>query len=228
MMRKNDALTLLAGLVFSVAVPAVTSADSIGPGGSGAPDTLNVSGTVEATVSGDWTLQNAAHPPLTLATGTFEEWVVQDASTSHLDFVFALTNDSTSEDTVVSSSVFNYQGFSTDVGAGTSLNSGGDKTGGVTPGTVSRDSAGDTVNFQDINMPRGGFSQYLVVETNATTFDENGNLSLIDGGTSNSQVFEPSGTPATTAPLPLPIWGGLALMGLYGGMTMRRRSHRLA
>lgn len=227
-MRKDRVLSFIAVLVFAMAAPAVTSADVLGPGGSGLPDTLNISGTLDTSTSGSWALVNILSQ--TVATGSYKEWVVTDTFTTHLDFVFALTSDAGSEDTVGTAAVSNYLSFFTDVGAGTSLTLGGPPAtlAGVTPATVSRSSAGDTVNFNDINLAPGGQTEYVVVATNATTFALAGDLSLIDGGTSNNLVYAPSGVPATDLPVPLSMWGGLGLMGLIGGVSVRRRFHQIA
>ncbi len=176
--------------------------------------------------SGFWTTVDATLGPITVTSnpagafsGTLEQWVVTDATTGDLDFIYQVMNASTSRDAMGEVSTTDFTGYTTDVGycsACADILSGG-PAGTVAPSTVARPEA-ETVqfHFDSPNLLSPGLKTYdLVVKTDATQFGLIGTTQVIDGG-----VF----TASTYAPVPEPMSAGLLLGGLFGvGLLVARR-----
>ena len=197
-------------LVFATAA----SANTIGPGGSGAPDILSPTGAI----IGDTGVLNFTTGPF--LTGTTREIVIRDSITGDLDFIYAIHNNSTSTDGVGRSTTAAFTGFTTDVGYNLGLSPdllGYSPT--IAPLTVDRSLAGDTVGFNfgpPLGFPPGASSYDLIVETNAHYYTA-GVLNFIDGGVAGVPGFAPTSTPEPAS---------LALMGtgiVFCARLLRRK-----
>jgi|SRR5690242_10329548 PEP-CTERM motif-containing protein len=124
-----------------------------------------------------------------------------------------------------------FLGFTTAVGFrtdGSTLPGGVFADGTVAPVTADRNSVGNVVGFS-FNPPNsakiqpGQTSNVLVISTNATNFNT-GFVSVIDGGVTTVNSFEPTGSPQTPTPEPstLMLFGS----GLIGLGALRRRFGR--
>lgn len=141
-----------------------------------------------------------------------------------LDFVYQVINSNTSTDNIGRVTGFNFGGAQTDVG----ISTGGEPAGGGTafvtgtdaPGFVDRNTD-DTIGFQfastpfSSSIPPGDTSVVMVIETDKTVFG-GGIASVIDGGATNVNAFQPSPEPATALLL------GLGMLGLAGIRRYRR------
>jgi hypothetical protein len=136
-----------------------------------------------------------------------------------LDFAYQL-QDSSSFTDVAGLTVIDFLGSTLDVGTahGTAPFSGGS-----IGASASRDSAGDAITFSFGATPLapGETSDVFLIQTNATTFEQNGFISAT--GTNgvpiagSAGMFDPIPPPATAAPEPvlLPLLGA-ALLGMAG------------
>jgi hypothetical protein len=143
-----------------------------------------------------------------------------------LDFMYQVTNEASSTDSVGRVTATDFAGFQTDVGytaAGSSLPGGLFVNGSVPPGLVDRNTA-STVGFGFAVpplfalVPPDEASSVLIIETNATRFTT-GQASVIDGKATTVDAFGP------TAAVPEPISFLLVGAGLLGlGFSRIRRS----
>lgn len=210
-------------VVLSIfAFASFASADILGNGGSGPPDLLAPGGTLLASITGPWTNTTST------MSGSYEAAVYMDPGNhwgaNDLDFVYQVTNNANSLDSVGRTTAINFTGWSTDVGfttTGSTLGA-GFVNGTVAPVTVDRSGSGDSVGFSftpfSASIQAGQTSNVLVIETNATLFTA-GNFSLIDGGVTTVAAFEPlaARVPEGSALSMLGI-SGIALLG-----AMKRR-----
>jgi hypothetical protein len=145
-----------------------------------------------------------------------------------LDFVYQVSNNAGSTDSVSRLTGISFLGWQTDVGYAINGSVLGSSfvDGTVAPETVDRVTPGDTVGFS-FNAPftflivPGETSTVLIIETNATTYSA-GDLNIIDGGVSTVDAYEP-GLSATPLPGALPLFaGGLGAMGFFGSRRKRK------
>lgn len=182
----------------SMAVPlALATPVSLAPGGTVTtftPTTSSFSGTFVTSMS---TLFSNAYE-----NGTVKEDVYSNGGT--LDFYYQVTNNASSSDSLLRMTVSIYSGYTTAVDY---LLSGGDA-----PTSATRQPVGDSLGFYFTVSP-GTSSDWLEVATNATAWDANGGIALIDTLSINLGGLEPA--PAVPEPLSLGlISGGLLIVGL--------------
>jgi hypothetical protein len=156
--------------------------------------------------------------------------VYSDPATRGLDFTYQIVADPGYPDTLQTLSVSNYSEvwdggveYSTDVYYVT-----GSGAAETYPTTVNLSSwgPGDTITLNYVasdgeGIGPGQTSDIVVVKTNATQFDENGNMAFSDGASDNEICYEPAG-PLVVVPEPMSL--GLLLVG--GVICAARRSRR--
>jgi len=133
-----------------------------------------------------------------------------------LTFVYRITNNSTSPNSIERATIDSFAGFATDVGFVPGP--------GVDPADADRGANGDIIGFDFRNFPTttgnvigpGQTSDLLVIRTNSTTFQPS-SLSLIDGSTGTA----PSFAPASVIPEPA---GVSLLLCAVAGLLVRRRN----
>ncbi len=186
--------SLLAVAAFLVLSGSAVRANTISPGQSGiTPDLFSTSDFSLVWISASGLEFNFDGG---LTTGTFQEAVLNDTSnpycSSCLDFAFVF-NVTDPNNFITSLDLSSFAGFETDGGYATM---GGSP---ITPNSMSRDSAGDTVGFTySVGVLPGDESAILVVQTNATNYDYNGVVTYVDdNGVSFMQggFVEPVATP---------------------------------
>jgi hypothetical protein len=226
---------LCAALTF-VSVPLHSTL--LNPGDTGLiPDAFPDPGNVPLldSVTGTFSFNNGAG---TLS-GMYEELVAVDpfgiTCTGCLDFAVKVSVGPGQDPFVGAVSLGFFNGYTTDVGyvEGTAVASGG---GSGNPLRVSRGAGGGGVTFRfafpgtPTPIGAGGSSAFLVVATNATTYDRNGWM-VINGGAASSSaggeltdLLEPTQiAPEPSTELPLSI--GLAAFvgfGRFRGSLLRR------
>jgi hypothetical protein len=150
-------------------------------------------------------------------TAEVESMVLQDPS-GGLDFAYQITN-LTGPDSIYIATLGSFSGFTTNadfVGSG--------NTGTVGYFSIGRSSQVPLKGFQiTLNYPQahndeispGEASDWVVIQTNATSYDENGTLNLQSGGVSQSfQVFEPVvAVPEPVSGIVLALAGAALLVG---------------
>ena len=135
-----------------------------------------------------------------------------------LDFVFAVSNNSTSADSIQRISDTSFAGYSTDVGYTTGIAT-GCATNAI-PDTVDRSLNAQVVGFNYIQphgVGQGQCTVALEIETNATAFGH-GSLQVIDGSVASVDSFAPVPEPGT-----LVLFGSglISLAGLVGRKIVR-------
>jgi len=176
------------------------------------------------TLMGDTGL-TALTPGVGSVVNAMAEELVYSTSTG-LDFFIQVVNNNQSgaTDNLALVDARNFSGVTTSVGYL------GIPIGGVAPSGANRTATGDTINFSFMNnglntlgslapSGQGNTSEWLEIDTNATTFTRTGSIGVQDGGTASMLAFAP------VAPVPEPataglLCGGLALLGIF-----RRRQY---
>jgi hypothetical protein len=195
------------------------AANPILPGGNVVPDAFSLSSppSLLNEVSGTFDFGG------TFA-GSYEEVVMVDpfgiTCTGCLDFAFQIGLNANSNFLLNSLALQEFFGYTTDVGYVVG-------SGDLDPSHVTRGPAGGQVVFDyssgDYQAP-GEYSDYLVIATNATTYDSNGALDVTallgqsDPGGQISGVFEPT----LMAPEPSTVL--LFGLGLVGIVAFRKRT----
>ena len=231
------------GLLIGTALAAApgAKANEILPGGAGTPDAFTLGYSyappngqpraVVASKSGVW--GTAAFG------GSFIEQVEADPANVFcagcLDFLFQVTNNSSSTQNLIQVTESGFAGYHTDIGydslsLGSNVLCGIDDGGfcnngdpNTAPVTVSRSSDGNVVTF---NLPRvrpGENTVDLVIETDALSFvDPQGTFFGSSGGMGTALIFGPTGPSGIHATLPEPSsWFGL--LGIVCVGALRRR-----
>ena len=145
--------------------------------------------------------------------GTFDSQVYKDSTTGDLDFVYQISNNLTSIDSIESLTSGGFAPFTTDADYVPA-------TGVAIPTTVTRNGSGNNVGFDFTGVAAiapGTTTDLLVVKTDASSYTT-GFAVVQDGGNGSAAEFVPAVPEPTTAAL-----AGLATMGLA---IRRRRSNR--
>jgi hypothetical protein len=147
--------------------------------------------------------------------GTFQEEVLQ--TSTGLDFLYYLTNNSTSKDALTRTTTTDFTG---DLSADTV---GFLADGNVAPVTVDRSLSGDTIGFSFAanSLLPGLSSDILVIETDATAFTT-GSVFAIDGGVTSIAGYAPTPEPASVGLL----LGGLFMIGMVGVRKFQTRTQQ--
>jgi len=208
----------------------------VGPGGTVTPDALP-GGLPAGLPAGDTLIPGAVETePFTgvnaqnvvVFTGTVTSLVFADPSEPNLgaatgqpgeDFVYQLTNSGGSTDPIDELALSSFAGFTT--GVDYLSNTG---TGDLAPASAmsSAAPAGKTIGF---NFPvpgtvaPGSTTDYVIVQTTATSIPMQGTASVIDGGSGSTGAEAPVATVVFTVPEPA-TFGVLAVVG---GMILGRR-----
>jgi hypothetical protein len=148
--------------------------------------------------------------PVTSTNGTLhfsvESAVYSDPNNTFLaggyDFVYQITNSTSSTDSVGRLTMINFTGWEVDAGYstnGSAIPGGIFSTGTDVPGFLDRNSD-DVIGFQfastpfSVAIPPSDVSVALVIETNATHFTT-GEVNVIDGGVATVNAFGPTAIP---------------------------------
>jgi hypothetical protein len=211
-----------------------SSAALIAPGGTVAPDPL-AGGMPAGLPAGDSLIASETEPftgmnaqNVVVFTGSVTSLVFADPSEPNLgaatgqpgeDFVYQLSNGANSTDSIDELALSSFAGFTT--GVDYLSNTG---TGDLAPATATSSAApaGKTIGF---NFPvpgtiaPGSTTDYVIVQTNATSVPMQGTASVIDGGSGSTGAEAPVATVVFTVPEPA-TFGVLAVVG---GMILGRR-----
>jgi hypothetical protein len=162
--------------------------------------------------------------------GTYEAAVFSDPTNTFgagdLDFMYQVTNNAGSTDSIGRITAINFLGFQTDVGyaiAGSDLGS-GFVDGTIAPELVDRVSPGDSIGFSfsaplTTLIAPGDTSTVLIIETDATNYKP-GFANLLDGGATTVSAYGPV-APLTTTPEPRAL--SVIALGLFGMIVVRRK-----
>jgi len=152
-------------------------------------------------------------------TGTIQDRVVRSDIDGTLDFYYRITNDATSDGSILFANRTDYSGVTTDVDWRI------DGLGLVAPSFAFRNPSGDEVTFFFTSLPigPGGDSRFFFIKTDATMYNESGQGLLAGtGGSGNGASFVfPTFQPLQAVPLPPALW--LFGSGVVGLMMLGRR-----
>jgi hypothetical protein len=186
------------GIVLAMTVAGAGQATVLLPGAEAPPDASAAPvATLLATLSAPWTDSTST------MSGTMRSAVYSDPTNVFcagcLDFMYQVTNNASSTDSIARLSAIDFTGSRTDVGF---LTNGSALSGlffvvngTVAPQLVDRSSVGDVIGFTFdapalAEVSPGATSMVLFIETNAKTFKP-GDISLIDGGVTTLASFAP-------------------------------------
>ena len=136
-----------------------------------------------------------------------------------LTFIYNITNDEGSPDTIDRVTLSGFAGFAADVGFI-------DPGGTFTPVVITRSSDGNIIGFDysafsfpNNEISPGGASAYMFIRTNAP-FDTTNTMTITDGGSGTALSFGPSSSNGGTR---TPEPASLGIIGLGGLAVLRRR-----
>jgi hypothetical protein len=235
-------------LLLSVALMAPSvKANTLGPAGSGPPDSFTLGYSSCPGPSG-----GAPCGPLrTVLASTRAAWGVAPFSGSAyeqvesdpsnffcsgcLDFLFQVSNDGSSTQNITRIEETGFSAYQTDVGYDSvsvgslvlcGIDDGGFCNSGnlaTVPATVDRSSDGNIVGFNfPVGVPPADSTVDIVIETNALSYT--GPLATIDGsqgGTGTLDIYGPFGPPSS--PVPEPPTALLLATALLGLLGMRKK-----
>jgi hypothetical protein len=206
------AFAAMVGAVSGIIAPASARAAVINPG-----DTYFFTATDAEAMPAGTIIKNQTNPftgtngATTVFTGTIQSVVIVDASTGDDDFVYQLSNNAGSTDTIDKLTLDSFAGFTTNIGY---------VPGNTEPTYVTRSTDGSTLgfNFLGPEILQGTSSDFLVVMTNSTSWVE-GNGSVIDGGIGSAAVTVPTFSIMNNVPEPTTA----SLISIGGALLMARR-----
>ena len=189
-----------AGLfAIGVAVSTGTAQATPLPANTPLPGVAVGTGFITGLLVADTGLQNYATPN---ETGTYRSQVYREAGGT-LDFIYMISNDRTSIDSLSSVTMGAFGPFSTNVSYVF-------ETGTVAPDTAARTSSGNVVKFLFNNgINPGQTADTMIIQTNATTFSA-GTYSAQDGYVAQLSGFQPAPEPMTY----MLIGCGLSILGV--------------
>jgi hypothetical protein len=199
----------LAVCALVLGATACAYADPIAPGGViNTPSLLSFGGTLLSSPP-------ANNITTSLFSANYSDKVYSDPNNllcaGCLDFVYQIANIGKTG-SVFSLNAYDFGGFETDAGFATA--------GNVDPSQITRSMDGSYLTFTfsgaDNDLGPGDYSQYLVIQTNATSFTDGG-VSLQGGPSGNGPGLQPSAVPEPSSLLLL----GSGLLG-FAGMAKRK------
>lgn len=154
-------------------------------------------------------------------TGTVQDRVVRSDIDGTLDFYYRITNDATSDGSILFADRTNYSGATTDVDWRI------DGLGIDAPSFAFRHPSGNEVTFFFTSTPigPGADSRFFFIKTGATAYNEGGQGLLAGAGASGygASVLFPTFQPV---PVPAALW--LFASGIVGLVVLTRRHARSA
>jgi hypothetical protein len=238
----KNRVALLTGLVPAVLLAKTATAEAIGPGDLASDDATTLTdrpdlgGDVEAKLFIPYTLKDDSGKDI--YTGHILHEVVRNPQSNTLSFYYKFMNGSEDVLGVTDAIASSFQHFKTDVEILT------DSGGETAPSDIFRSFDGKKIYFSfDETTPRmspGGQSLTFLVKTNATSYDDHGDIDIqaftaqstaedskiLDSGEAIVSTFRPIGNvspaippgPPAAVPLPSPFIAGAFTMiaaGLY-------------
>jgi len=232
--RDHFVLALTALLLLTVPL----HANVLLPGSTVSPDIFPDVGSVPLLDQTSGTFSFGSGPGL--ITGSYVEEVAVDplgiTCSGCLDFGYQISLDPLLSAGIFNVSMGSYFGFSTDVGYIERTGFNPCCTGDGDPFLVSRGPFGGVITFKFATpsggepIGPGGQSAFLVVGTDATTYDSLGSMGIAGGRADSPAQGQINGLFEPTSPAPVPEPSTLALLGLgVAGIAVsfRKRSARI-